>query len=87
MRGLMFLLVAVLAAGPVQAQSDEACIAYMEADVEYEAAVNGDQDVGKSAWAYILANNALNSARKDSENRRTEVQIAYDLHEASVLSG
>ena len=35
MRSLTLLLAAMLAAGPVQAQSGETCVAYMEADHDY----------------------------------------------------
>ena len=62
----LIVAMAIFLSVSAYAQSDETCIAYMEADAEYESSVNGDKDVGESAWAYVLAVNASNSAVKDS---------------------
>lgn len=58
MRSLMLLLAVTLAAGPIQAQSDEICIAYMEADAAYDeafsAALDGAREVGNEAYTAAM---------------------------------
>ena len=59
MRSLMLVLAVMLASGPVQAQSDETCIAYMEADDDFERSKRALY----SSSSHRAADKACNQAR------------------------
>ena len=82
---VLIVAIAVFLSAPAYAQSDETCVAYMEADVAYESAVNRDGDVVKSSWAYISASNTWLSAVGEVQNRLNVQREAENHIEARRL--
>ena len=77
-------------------QSDETCVAYMEADAAYESAINGDEDVVKSSWEYISAGNAwllavgevqnLLNLQREAENHIEARRLLREVEKALEVS-
>ena len=64
------VVIALLFSVSSYAQSDETCVAYMEADAAYEAAVNKNEDVVNSSWASISATNSLLLSIEEGQSLR-----------------
>ena len=81
----LIVTIALLLSVSAYAQSDETCIAYMEADAAYKAVVYRDEEVVKSSWAYISASNAWAEAVGKAKRRSDSQREAYNLDEARRL--
>ena len=73
MRSLMIFLAVMLAAGHVQAQSDETCIAYMEADAVYRRTIK--PAIIRAIRAATIAERVHTAAAEATEKN---ARIAYD---------